>query len=202
VVAQAHNADTLWYQLKFGDDHMAGVAVYGWAAARYIDVDGQVPEAEGEWRSNITATEFGGGSDAQDSAYPDIDYINDDTVGVALPYKWAGERPQIHVRGPGGEITCDVVDLGPWNIDDPNYVLNGERPLVEQQYDDKTEAQNGQVPTNNAAIDLTPPVADAVGISGKGTVQWKFAQGGTQIATSVRSKGRSKAHVASTRRPR
>jgi hypothetical protein len=99
------------------------------------------------------------------------------------------------VRGPGGEITCDVVDLGPWNIDDPNYVLNGERPLVEQQYDDKTEAQNGQVPTNNAAIDLTPPVADAVGISGKGTVQWKFAH-----ASGVHAKGRRKAHVASTRR--
>ena len=79
------------------------------------------------------------------------------------------------VRGPKGETTTDIIDLGPWNYDDPMYVHNGERPLVEQQYEDGTPAQNGQVPTNNAAIDLTPPIAKAVGISGKGKVSWRFA---------------------------
>jgi len=175
VVSSAMNGDTEWYQLKFGDDHMAGVAVYGWASAAYIRVDGNVPEAEEEWRTGITATEFGGGSDAQDSAYPDIDYIDDDTRGVALPYKWKGTRHRVVFRGPAGEVTTDIVDLGPWNLDDDGYVLRGDRPMVEQQYQDGDEAENGQIPSNDAAIDLTPPIADAVGISGKGKVQWRFA---------------------------
>ena len=176
VIAETYNGDTRWYQLKFGDDHMAGVAVYGWASAAYIRVDGNIPDAEEQWRTGITATEFGGGGDEQDSAYPDIDYITGTTKGVALPYKWKETpRPRVTVKGPGGEITTDIVDLGPWNTNDPSYVLDGERPLVEGQYEDGTEAQNGQVPTNDAAIDLTPPVADAVGISGKGKVQWRFA---------------------------
>jgi N-acetylmuramoyl-L-alanine amidase len=176
VVASAMNGDTKWYQLKWGDDHMAGVAVYGWASAQYIRVDGDVPEAEQEWRTGITATEFGGGGDEQDSAYPDIDYITGSTRGVALPYKWqTTPRPKVLVRGPSGEVEADIVDLGPWNLDDQAYVLNGERPMVEQQYEDRTEAENGQVPSNDAAIDLTPPIADAVGISGKGKVSWKFA---------------------------
>jgi hypothetical protein len=176
VVAAAWNGDTKWYKLKFGDDHMAGVAVYGWASASYIDVEGDVPEAEGEWHSNITATEFGGGGDDQDSAYPDIDWINSSTRGVALPYKWKETpRPKVIVRGPLGEITCDIVDLGPWNLDDEEYVLGTARPMVETQYEDGTRAENGQVPTNDAAIDLTPSIADAVGISGKGKVSWRFA---------------------------
>jgi hypothetical protein len=155
---------------------MAGVAVYGWASASYIRVEGDVPEAEQEWRTGITATEFGGGSDSQDSAYPDIDWINSSTRGVALPFKWqTTPRPKVLVRGPLGEIEADIVDLGPWNLDDEMYVMNGERPMVEQQFQDGTEAENGQVPTNDAAIDLTPPIADAVGISGKGKVSWKFA---------------------------
>jgi hypothetical protein len=176
VVASAMNGDTKWYQCKWGDDHMAGVAVYGWASASYIRVDGDVPEAEQEWRTGITATEFGGGGDEQDSAYPDIDYITGSTRGVALPYKWqTTPRPKVLVRGPAGEVEVDIVDLGPWNLSDDMYVLNGERPMVEQQYEDGTAAENGQIPTNDAAIDLTPPIADAVGISGKGKVSWKFA---------------------------
>jgi len=176
VVASAYNGETLWYKLKFGDDHMAGVAVYGWASASYIDVENEVPEAEGEWHSGITATEFGGGGDDQDSAYPDVDWINDNTHGVALPYKWKDTpRPRVIVRGPAGEVETDIVDLGPWNLDDDGYVLGSARPMVETQYEEGTEAENGQVPTNDAGIDLTPPVARAVGVSGKGKVSWRFA---------------------------
>ena len=176
VVASTWNGDTEWYKLKFGDDHMAGVAVYGWASAAYIDVEGDIPGAEGEWHSNITATEFGGGGDDQDSAYPDIDWIDSNTRGVALPYKWKeSPRPKVTVRGPAGEITTDIVDLGPWNLDDQEYVLGTARPMVETQYEEGTQAENGQVPTNDAAIDLTPPIAAAVGISGKGKVSWKLA---------------------------
>jgi hypothetical protein len=79
------------------------------------------------------------------------------------------------VKGPKGEVIADIVDLGPWNLDDENYVLGTSRPMVETQYAEGTPAENGQVPTNDAAIDLTPPIASAVGISGKGKVSWRFA---------------------------
>lgn len=51
VIGKAENGDLVtivgsssdWYKLKFGDDHMAGVAVYGWASSAYIDPQGEVP---------------------------------------------------------------------------------------------------------------------------------------------------------------
>jgi len=184
IIGKADNGDVLlivaesgnWLRAKFGSAEGTGVAVYGWVSKDYVDVTGDVVSGEPEWRTNITATEFGGGGDDQDSAYPDIDWINSSTRGVALPYKWKETpRPQVIVKGPNGEVIAEIVDLGPWNTNDPNYVLDGERPLAETQYDEGTEAQNGQVPSNNAGIDLTPPIADAVGISGKGKVSWRFA---------------------------
>ena len=176
IVGSAMNGDTEWYKCKWGDDHMAGVAVYGWASSDYIRADSNIADIEEEWRVDITATEFGGGGDEQDSAYPDIDYITGSTKGVALPYKWKETpRPRVTVSGAKGEITTDIVDLGPWNLDDDGYVLRGERPMVETQYEEGTPAENGQVPSNDAAIDLTPPIAKAVGISGKGKVKWRFA---------------------------
>jgi hypothetical protein len=80
------------------------------------------------------------------------------------------------VSGPSGEVETDVVDVGPWNTDDPDYVLGQARPLSEGQYEDGIKAQNGQVPSNDAGIDLTDPIAKEVGISGKGKVSWKFAE--------------------------
>jgi N-acetylmuramoyl-L-alanine amidase len=175
IIGSAMNGSTMWYKCQWGDDHMAGVAVYGWAMAGYVRVDEDIPDTDEAWRYDITATEFGGGSDEQDSAYPDIDWITSSTHGIALPYKWATKpRPKVTIRGPKGEVTTDIVDLGPWNTNDPDYVLNGDRPLSEQQYEDGIKAQNGQVPSNNAGIDLTPPVASAVGVSGKGKVSWRF----------------------------
>jgi N-acetylmuramoyl-L-alanine amidase len=184
IIGRAENGDLVtivgssgdWYKLKWGDDHMAGVAVYGWASSAYIDPQGEVPTGGGEWHEDITATVFGNAGDEQDSAYPDIDYITGTTRGVALPYKWkTTPRPKITVSGPRGEVTTDVVDLGPWNLDDVDYVLGDARPMVETQYEEGTEAENGQVPSNDAAIDLTKPIADIVGISGKGKVKWKLA---------------------------
>jgi N-acetylmuramoyl-L-alanine amidase len=184
VIGKAENGDLVtivgsssdWYKLKFGDDHMAGVAVYGWASSAYIDPQGEVPETSGEWHEDITATVFGNSGDEQDSAYPDIDWITGTTRGVALPYKWkTTPRPKITVSGPRGEVTTDVVDLGPWNLDDVDYVLGDARPMVETQHEEGTEAENGQVPSNDAAIDLTKPIADIVDISGKGKVKWRFA---------------------------
>src|SRR5262252_2384342 len=173
VVGEAYNGSTRWFRIRIGEDEGTGVEVYGWASAAYIRrTDGQ-PPPEDEWRENITATIFGEPGDEQENAYGG--YINSKTVGVALPFKWRDEPPpEVIVEGPDGDATVRVVDVGPWNIDNPEYVFNGRRPMSEQQYRDQTVAQNGQVPVNDAGIDLTVPVAEAVGVSleeGKGKVR-------------------------------
>jgi hypothetical protein len=193
IVGSAHNADTLWYKLKWGDSHMAGVAVFGWASAAYIEPEGEVPEAESEWHTAITATEFGEGSDEQEGAYGE--WIDGDTRGVSFPYKWRDQpRPMVEVAGPGGSVVVGVVDVGPWNTDDPAYVLGTERPLAESQYEDQTEAQNGMVPSNPAGIDLTAPIAREVGISGKGRVNWRLAPAGATMSVASLAKPKHKAH--------
>ena len=175
VVGSAMNGTTKWLRIQIGSNEGPGLALFGWASAAYIDVEGE-EHPEDETRDNITATVFGNPGDEQDSAYPDIDWITSKTKGVALPYKWKETpRPRVIVTGPSGETTADIVDLGPWNTNDPLYVLEGQRPLAEKQHEQQTPAQNGQIPVNDAGIDLTVPVAKAVGISGKGKVSWRFA---------------------------
>ena len=111
----------------------------------------------GDWHDNITATVFGNPGDEQEGAYGG--WIDSNTEGVSFPYKWRDSpRPTVEVQGPQGSWTGGVVDVGPWNTDDPGYVLGSARPLAELQYDEGTEAQNGRVPTNDAGIDLTVPV--------------------------------------------
>lgn len=174
VVGEAYNGSTRWFRIRFGEAAGSGVAVFGWASGAYVRKTGGEPAPETGWREDITATVFGAGDDEQEGAYGE--WIDGDTVGVALPYKWRDTpRPEgIIVEGPEGSITCGVADVGPWNTNDPRYVLDGHRPMVEKQYLYGQEAQNGRVPTNDAGIDLTAPVADALGISGKGVVRWRF----------------------------
>jgi len=121
----------------------------------------------------ITATVFGSAGDEQPTAYGG--YVSPSSCGVALPYKFAGDRPMVIVQGPRGQATCEIIDVGPWNTNDPAYVQDEARPLVEQQFASKTPAQNGRVPTNDAGIDLAPQTATAIGISGRGKVSWRFA---------------------------
>jgi len=178
VVGDVYNGSTRWLRIRFGSDEGTGVAIYGWASAAYIRRS-DAPAPEDTWHEDITATVFGMEGDEQDSAYPDIDWIDEDTVGVSLPYKWRdGPRPSaVVVQGPSGTIEASICDVGPWNTSD-SYVLDTrQRPMAEKQYRYGQEAQNGQVPSNDAGIDLTVPVAEAVGISidaGKGKVRWRF----------------------------
>ena len=174
IVGEGMNGSTRWFRIQFGRAEGPSVAIFGWASAQYVQIEGEQPDDEA-WRENITATVFGGPGDEQDSAYSDVDWIDEDTEGAALPYKWPnGDRPRLQVIGPSGEATCDIVDLGPWNIDDPKYVLHGRRPMAERQYKLRLEAQNGRVPSNDAGIDLTEPVANRIGVGGKGKVRWRF----------------------------
>ena len=119
--------------------------------------------------TGITATVFGGASEFKRSDY-DGHVITDDELGVALPFRFGGTRPTVRVFNPvnGASALCDIVDVGPWNGNDP-YWETGGRPQAESGI-----AQDGRR-TNLAGIDLTPAAARQLGIDGKGEVQWEFA---------------------------
>ena len=119
--------------------------------------------------TGITATVFGGSSEFKRSDY-DGHVITDDELGVALPFRFGGTRPTVRVFNPvnGASVLCDIVDVGPWNGNDP-YWETGGRPQAESGI-----AQDGRR-TNLAGIDLTPAAARQLGIDGKGEVQWEFA---------------------------
>ena len=125
------------------------------------------PGTAGGIQSGITATVFGG----QKSAYgPPID---DSKPGVALPFRFTGTRPQVRVTGKSSRqsVVCDIVDVGPWNIDDP-YWTTGARPQAESG----TDLMNPPRHTSKAGIDLTVAAAKAIQIDGKGLVDWQFVQ--------------------------
>ena len=172
VVGEAYNGPTRWLRIQFGTSAGTATAVFGWAVAEHVEVEGE-GSLERAWHNEITATVFGGEGDEQETAYGG--WVDGDATGVALPYKWKGGRPRVVVRGPDDQVTVDVIDLGPWNTHDPTYVFDGFRPLAEKQHAARVSAQNGMVPTNDAGIDLAPKTAAAVGISGKGKVNWRFA---------------------------
>ena len=115
--------------------------------------------------TGITATVFGGSSEFKRSDY-DGHVITDDELGVALPFRFGGTRPTVRVFNPanGASVVCDIVDVGPWNSNDP-YWQTGARPQAESGI-----AQDGRR-TNLAGIDLTPAAARQLGIDGKGAVR-------------------------------
>jgi len=114
-------------------------------------------------QTNIIATMFGG----QASAYGGA--IDDNGLGVALPFHFTGERPKVRVTGKknGASVECDIVDVGPWNTNDP-YWQTGTRPQAESGTDTRGRHTNG------AGIDLTFAAAKALGIDGKGLCEWQF----------------------------
>lgn len=116
-------------------------------------------------QTNIIATYFGG----QKSAYGGP--IIDTSPGVALPYRFTGTKPRVRVTGKtsGQSVDCDIVDIGPWNINDP-YWKTGARPQAESGTDLMTPPRK----TNRAGIDLTLAAAQAIGVDGKGMVDWEF----------------------------
>ena len=121
---------------------------------------------------DITATVFGGRADPNNSAY-DNHFITDEEFGVALPDRVTGNpRPKVLVTHSQTRrsVICDIVDVGPWNIDDP-YWERGARPQAETGTDMMGRR------TNAAGIDLTPAAAQAIGLAGKGKVEWEFMSG-------------------------
>src|SRR5712692_1189096 len=132
-----------------------------------LEVFGRPGRRGGELRfRNINATEFGGGSESgMPSAYGGT--VNLDQPEASLPARLPRERRRIVVRNPANSrsVECKVNDVGPWNLRDL-YWDEGRRPLAESQLRNGTEAQNGDVPTNDAGVDLTPAAMDALGVDG------------------------------------
>lgn len=120
------------------------------------------------WQTDIVCTEFGGSGDPNTSAY-DGHVITNTELGCALPYRFKGARPQIVVSNVanGRTVVVDIVDVGPWNINDP-YWQTGARPQAESGTDIMGR------PTNKAGLDLTPAAAKYIGTYGKGVVNWTF----------------------------
>jgi peptidoglycan hydrolase-like protein with peptidoglycan-binding domain len=125
-------------------------------------------------QSNITATVIGGPTDQETSVY-DGHVIERMEHGVALPCRFNSMLPEVRVTNPvnGKSVVCNIVDVGPWNIDDP-YWTRGTRPQAESGMD------NLGRPTNGAGIDLTTAAAQEIGIVGKGKVDWEFIDGGRE----------------------
>lgn len=124
-----------------------------------------------ENQRDIVASVFGGGSDYNTSAYDEDKVLNDTDLYIALPDRFEGERPKVRVynRVTGQSATASIEDVGPWNTNDP-YWATGERPQAETGTD-----MTGRS-TNHAGIDLSPALAQAIGVDGMGEVDWQFAE--------------------------
>jgi N-acetylmuramoyl-L-alanine amidase len=140
-------------------------------------------------QKDITATVFGGAADNEYSAYPPYDssgrgpYLNDTDLYVSLPVNLPD--PEVRERGVRvfkGELSAvgKIMDKGPWVVNDENYVFGDARPIAETCYKNGKPLPSGsgnnagKVPTNDAGIDLSPALAEKIGIEGKGKVDWIF----------------------------
>jgi uncharacterized protein (TIGR02594 family) len=136
------------------------------------------PPSEAGWIHDVTATVFGGAADNERSAYAPYELLNDTDFYLSLPDRFEGARPRVGVKGPNGiSVVADIMDVGPWLTDDPYWMFN-RRPTAEMCYLNKTPLPSGpnkgKIPSNPAGIDLSPALAKAVGISGKGKVSWRL----------------------------
>lgn len=123
-----------------------------------------VPQSTSTKQAGITATMFGG----EQSAYGGA--IDDNKPGVALPFRFSETpRPRVRVTKGSASVDCDIVDVGPWNINDP-YWQTSKRPEAESGTDSRGRK------TNRAGIDLTVAAAKAIQLDGKGLCDWEFIE--------------------------
>jgi hypothetical protein len=97
-------------------------------------------------------------------------YVIDDVVPfVALPSTLAIGK-FIRVTNVANNATryAIVLDVGPWNTHDDDYVFRGARPQAESGLD-----KSGR-PTNGAGIDLGERIWIELGMIDNGEVEWEF----------------------------
>lgn len=138
-------------------------------------------------QTNITATVFGSAeNDNHSTAYGKP--LDDNTPGVALPFHFPAPLPRVRLTNTatGKTVDADVVDVGPWNTNNPYWKL-GQRPESETSFNNKTPLPGppnaGRVAKNPAGIDLTIAAANAIGVDGKGIVSWSFIDPSTPSVT-------------------
>lgn len=198
IVGSAMNGTTEWLRIQIGRSAGPDVAVYGWVSADYVRQGPELPgrpPSEGEIQDNhkdITTTVFGGAADGEYSAYPPYDsngngmYLNDTDLYVSLPVSIsnydADNPPKVRVFK--GELSgVGVVrDKGPWVINDTGYVYGTDRPIAETCYQEGAPLPGGsgnnagKVPTNPAGLDISPALAEMIGLDGKGQCDWMFEE--------------------------
>lgn len=88
---------------------------------------------------------------------------------VALPSERAcAERRAVRVQNGDYKVMAIVLDVGPWNVDDDEYVFNGARPQAETGTDKRGRTTNG------AGIDLGERVWTALHMTDNSDVEWEF----------------------------
>jgi hypothetical protein len=100
--------------------------------------------------------------------------IDAERMFVALPshralFRWVIIANPLNKR----VVRAQVLDVGPWNIDDDDYVFGTARPLSESGI--KTDGKkriSGE--TNGAGIDLGEAVWAALGMTDNGEVSWSM----------------------------
>lgn len=166
-----------WRPYSGANAHRAHVHISVEGPAKYADdaspwaiLGGIVPPlpAPTGRQMRITATNFNDSQVAYTGSEAPAPGWNS-RFGVALPYRFKGVRPKVRVFANGKSIECEIMDIGPWYDGtaargpfDP-YWETGRRPRAESD-----------PRTNGAAIDLTLPADAALGLNGKGLVDWEF----------------------------
>ncbi len=92
--------------------------------------------------------------------------IKADSRFVALPDPSALNR-LVEIRHGDRVVVTKVLDVGPWNVDDP-YWRHDERPA--------SERGKGafRTPVNTAGIDLSDPIFADLGMKDNDVVEWRF----------------------------
>jgi hypothetical protein len=98
--------------------------------------------------------------------------IRPNSVFVALPSTRALWKVVRVTTGSGDKsVVAPVLDVGPWNERDHDYVFGTNRPAAETGPDERGRT------TNRAGIDLSEGVCKALGWhekQGDGIVEWEF----------------------------
>jgi hypothetical protein len=105
-------------------------------------------------------------------------YVIDTIVSfAALPstkalHKWVS----IQNLANGIVTIAQILDVGPWNTNDENYVFGDQRPLSEsgQHIDSTGKIVQGE--TNGSGIDLGERVWKDLGMTDNGQVSWNFIE--------------------------
>jgi len=79
----------------------------------------------------------------------------------------------VRVRANGKQVLALVMDVGPWNIHDSDYVFGNSRPQAESGTDLYGRKTNG------AGIDLSEYVWNHLDMQDNGNVDWEFVEKGT-----------------------